>query len=123
MGLDIGNYDYFRNASVLLNLKVGEFAEASSNQNERGMQGLPFYFRVALNRFDTTSVDSIPAPREITQQTLGTDLGVDHIEPYSDELVEDIVLSFPPPQKYAVDLTITKITKRKLRLVDTEDTL
>ena len=32
-------------------------------------------------------------------------------------------IAFPLPHKYAVDLTITKITRRKLRLVDTEDTL
>ncbi len=111
MGLDIGSYDYFRNASVFLNLKVGDFTKATWDQNERGMQIPCFRFGAALNRFDPASVDAIPASREITQQTLSTDLAVDHIVPYSYELEEDIVLPFPPPQKYAVDLTVTKITK------------
>ncbi len=39
------------------------------------------------------------------------------------ELEENVILSFPPARKYAVDLTITKITKPKLRLVVTEDLL
>jgi len=42
---------------------------------------------------------------------------------YPDELEEDVVLPFPPVQRYSVDLTVTKITKWKLKLVVTEDLL
>ena len=40
-----------------------------------------------------------------------------------DELEDNVVLPFPPAQKYTVDLTVTKITRWKLKLAITEDLL
>ncbi len=52
--------------------------------------------------------------------------GIEHqqeLGQIDEELEDNVILAFPPPRKYSVDLIITKITKGKLRLIDTEDTL
>ncbi|MFC1713938.1 hypothetical protein ACFL6S_09725 [Candidatus Poribacteria bacterium] len=123
MALDTISSDYFRNASALLDVEAGDFAQASWNQDDQVIRRLAYRFGMAPKRFDPASVDAIPAPRDITQETLGTDLLTDPIRLYTDELEEDVVLPFPPVQKYVVDLTVTKITRWKPRLIVTEDLL
>lgn len=123
MSLDIMSPAYSRNASVLLNAIESDFTQASWNQDEQRIPYLPYCIGVAPKNFDPASTDVIPAPRELTQETSGTDLVKDYIKAYPDELEEDVVLPFPPVQKYSVDLTVTKITRWKLRLVATEDLL
>lgn len=34
------------------------------------------------------------------------------------DLEEDIIMTFPPPKTYTIKLTISKITKGKLRFID-----
>ncbi len=38
------------------------------------------------------------------------------LDKFSD-LEEDIIMTLPPPKKYTIELTITKITKGKLRFI------
>ena len=123
MALNAIDLDYSPNTAIFLNIGFSNFTQESWSQDEGAMQYLPYRFGTSLRKFDPASVDTIPEPRDITEETLGTDFIIEPVEIYSHELEENIVLPFPPAQKYTVDLTVTKITRWKPKLVVTEDLL
>lgn len=72
------------------------------------------------------AVDPLSAARllpEASTQLLSFEQDTSAEAFFDDELEEDVIITFPPPKRYTVELTITKIAKGKLRFIDTEDIL